>query len=145
MKNNILNLLSVALVFTVIACTSPSTEPISESAAGTVHSTQRSAGSEKEQDMDLLLARKWQNESGKIFIDLKIDGTFEGRFDSENLITGNWKISEDKKTLSLVESQSAEGKGGAFNAVYTILDMTHNNMKVQDQDGKQSVLMSSEE
>lgn len=142
MKNNILTFLSLTILFFAVAC-SPSTE--SAGTAAELQSNTRSAPSaSQEEDFNLSLARKWQNETGEILIDLKIDGSFEGNFDSENIIVGMWSVSEDQKVISLKENKTSDGKGGNLNVSYTILDMSNNNMKVVDQDGKEFTFLSPE-
>ncbi len=141
MKNNILTLFSLAFLLMVVACSTPS--PESAGAAADVHSNTRSAPSaNQEEDFNILLARKWQNESGEIYINLKIDGSFEGQFDSENIIVGQWSVSDDQKTLTLQGTKASDGKGDNLNVSYTILDMSLNNMKVLDQDGKELTFVS---
>jgi hypothetical protein len=136
MKKNILTLLSLAILFTVISCSTESKK--SATVVELQASNNRSAAAaDQEEDYNLLLARKWQNESGAIFLDLKIDGSFEGNFDSDNIVEGLWSVSEDQKILSLKENKASDGKGGNLNLSYTILDMSSNNMKVLDQDGNE--------
>lgn len=85
MKNNILTLFSLAILLTAVSCSTSSTE--SASTVAVQESSIRSAPSaSQEEEFNLLLARKWENESGAIFLDLKIDGSFEGNFDSDNII-----------------------------------------------------------
>jgi hypothetical protein len=139
MKNNILTLFSLALLLTVVSCSTESTKTTSPATVSDIQaSSNRSAhGADQEEDYNLLLARKWQNESGAIFLDLKIDGSFEGNFDSDNIVVGLWTVSEDQKILSLKENKASDGKGGNINLSYTILDMSSNNMKVLDEDGNE--------
>lgn len=145
MKKNILTLFSLAILFAAVSCTAPSTN-----SASVVSGTELQEGNTRsapdvnqEEDYDLLLARKWQNESSAIFLNLKIDGSFEGTFDSDNVIVGSWTVSEDQKVLSLKEDKASDGKGGNLNVVYTILDMSSSNMKVVDEDGNEFEFVGS--
>lgn len=137
MKNNILTLFSLAILFIAVSCSSTVTDSATILTANELEeSSTRSAPAASEEDgFNLLLARKWQNESEPIFLDLKMDGSFEGKFDTDNVIVGLWSVSEDQKTLSLKEGGASDGKGGNLNVSYTILDMSSNDMKVVDQDG----------
>jgi len=149
MKHNILTLFSLSIVLMVISCSSSSTESAATvtdkvTAMDLQTSHTRSAPEMNEEgEFNLLLARKWQNESSAIFLDLKIDGSFEGTFDSENTIIGFWSVSEDQKTLSLKEEHASDGKGVTLNIEYTILDMSSNNMKVSDVDGNEFEFVGS--
>lgn len=146
MKKNILTLFSLAILFTAVSCSTPSND--SAGAVSKLESTtNRSApvaNQAAEEEMHILLARKWENESGEISIDLKIDGSFEGKFDSDNIILGSWSVSEDQKTLSLKEEKTSDGKGGTLNLSYTILNMSFNNMKVLDEKGNELTFVSPE-
>jgi hypothetical protein len=147
MKKNILTLFSFAILFTAVSCTTSSTDSASAVTNTELkESSTRSApgvNQEEEEDYNLLLARKWQNESGAIYLNLKIDGSFEGRFDSDNIVLGNWTVSDDQKVLSLKENKASDGKGGNLNVAYTILDMSSNNMKVVDEDGTEFEFVGS--
>lgn len=138
MKNNILTLFSLAILFIAVSCSSTQTDSATILTANELQeSSTRSApaAANQEEEFNLLLARKWQNESEPIFLDLKIDGSFEGKFDTDNVIVGLWSVSEDQKTLSLKEGGASDGKGENLNISYTILDMSSNDMKVVNQDG----------
>jgi hypothetical protein len=137
MKNNILTLFSLAILFIAVSCSSTPTDSATILIANELQesSTRSAPAANQEEEFNLLLARKWQNESSAIFLDLKIDGSFEGKFDMDNVIVGLWSVSEDQKTLSLKEGGASDGKGGNLNVSYTILDMSTNDMKVMDQDG----------
>ena len=147
MKKNILTLFSLSILLTAISCSSSSTESASTAVdQGTElqESNTRSAHNmNQEGGFNLLLARKWQNEASTIFLDLKIDGSFEGNFDSDNTIIGFWSVSDDQKTLSLKEENASDGKGVTLNVEYTILDMSSNNMKVLDEDGNKLEFVGS--
>jgi len=145
MKNNILTLFSLAILLTAVSCTTSSTESASTVAAVELQesSTRSAPSASQEEEFNLLLARKWQNESGAISLDLKIDGSFEGNFDSDNIIVGLWSVSKDQKTLSLKENKTSDGKGGNLNISYTILDMSSTNMKVLDEDGTEFEFVGS--
>ena len=137
MKNNILTLFSLAILFIAVSCSSTSTDSATIVTANELQesSTRSAPAGNQEEEFNLLLARKWQNESGAIFLDLRMDSSFEGKFDNENVVVGLWSVSEDQKTLSLKEDKASDGKGGNLNISYTILDISTNGMKVVDQDG----------
>lgn len=141
MKNNFLSLLALAFLFSTMACSSSETDSSIAGATEEVESieiTSRSLESENnEEDINFLLVQKWQDESGAIFLDLKIDGTFEGKINDTELIYGAWEITEDQKTLKLNSNKSGEGKGSGFNAVYSIVEMSFESMKVKDAKGKE--------
>ncbi len=59
-----------------------------------------------EPDTYLLLAHKW--ECGAVFLDLKINGTFEAALDGKNIIYGNWEVSSNQESLILVNDPSDE-------------------------------------
>lgn len=145
MKKNILTLFSLAILFTAVSCTTSSTENASSITNTELQesSTRSAPDANQEEDYNLLLARKWQNESGAIYLNLKIDGSFEGSFDSDNIVVGSWTVSDDQKILSLKENKASDGKGGNLNLVYTILDMSSNNMKVVDEDGNEFEFVGS--
>lgn len=137
MKNNILTLFSLAILFIAVSCSSTATDSATILTANELEesSTRSAPAANEEDEFNLLFARKWQNESEPIFLDLKMDGSFEGKFDTDNVIVGLWSVSDDQKTLSLKEGGASDGKGGNLNVSYTILDMSSNDMKVVDQDG----------
>lgn len=145
MKTNILTFLGFAILLTAVSCTTPSSESASTAAELQTSSNRSASAPNQEEDFNLLLARKWQNESGAIFIDLKIDGSFEGKFDSDNVVVGSWSTSDDQKMLSLKEGNTSDGKGGNLNVSYVILDMSPNNMKVSDQGGNEFLFISPEQ
>ncbi len=145
MKNNVFSLLALALLFSLIACSSPETEELADSAnESAIEITSRSVESNEnsEEDVNILLAQKWQNESGEMYLDLKIDGSFEGKIDGEELVFGTWEMTEDQKTLTLKGNQPQEGKGESFNASYEVLEMSFENMKVKDQEGNEIAFSS---
>jgi hypothetical protein len=146
MKNNLLSLLALAFLFSVIACSSPAEEFLGDGTDDTVsiEITSRSLEPESnEEDINILLVRKWKDESGTIFLDLKIDGSFEGEVNGGELVYGVWEIGEDQKTLNLKDKNSGEGKGGGFSAVYSVIEISFESMKVKDQEGKELTFRAS--
>jgi len=146
MKNNVLSLLALAFLFSVVACSNPEAESIAEGGDDvSIEITSRSLEPDEsnEEDMNFLLVRKWKDESGTIFLDLKIDGSFEGKINEDELVYGTWEITEDQKTLNLKDNKSGEGKGGGFNAVYSVIEMSFESMKVKDQEGKELTFSAS--
>lgn len=135
MKTSVLSFIALALLFVAASCSSPSedTNTTAISNENVIESTRGvdAAGD----DMNVMLARKWQNESA--YVDLKIDGSFEGNLDGETELIGKWSISDDQKTLKLMEEQTLEGKGTSFHAEFVLVDITPNTMKVLDQDGNE--------
>ena len=147
MKNNVLSLLALTLLFSVIACSSPATEELADAADEntTIEITSRSLepNENSEEDMHILLVQKWESESGEVYLDLKIDGSFEGKINGEELVFGTWDVAEDQKTLTLKGNQPKEGKGESFNASYEILEMSFDTMKVKDQEGNEIAFSSA--
>lgn len=83
----------------------------------------------------LLLANKW--ESGKIYLDLTINGTFEGNIDGNNSIYGNWEITNNQKTLILVNDPIDEEE---FKIEYTLSDVSFGSIKLTNKEGKTFIL-----
>jgi len=135
MKTNVLSLLALALLFVTASCSSPSEDTNTQNVSNenVIESTR--GVEDAEEDMGAMLARKWQNENA--YVDLKLDGTFEANFDGEATIVGKWSISEDQKTLKLMEDAPSEGKGNSFNASYVIVEVSATTMKVMDRDGNE--------
>lgn len=82
------------------------------------------------------ISRKWATGADS-YLNLKLDGTFEGTLDAGSLSVGKWTISDDGKTLTLTAEQSAEGKGANAPVVYTIVSISEQSLKVKDAAGKE--------
>jgi len=141
MKKQVLRFLSIALFGSLIACSTPTEAPLADNTASddiSIEITSRSleAGSEEAEDSDLLLVRRWEADNG-YFLDLKIDGSFEGQLDDDLIILGNWEISTDDQVLTLTPNAAEEGKGKAINNLsYSIIDMSSEKMTIQDAEGQ---------
>lgn len=88
-----------------------------------------------QEDTYLLLAHKW--ESGKIFLDLNINGSFEGDINDQTDLYGNWEITKDQKTLILTNSPEDEDE---FKFEYTLSDVSFDSITLIDEKGKSIVL-----
>lgn len=88
-----------------------------------------------EGDTYLLLAHKW--ESGKIFLDLSINGSFEGDIDGQNDLYGNWEITNNQKTLILTNSPEDEEE---FKLEYTLSSVSFDSITLVNRKGKSIVL-----
>lgn len=88
-----------------------------------------------QEDTYLLLAHKW--ESGKIFLDLNINGTFEGDINGQSDLYGNWEIVNDQKTLILTNSPEDEEE---FKFEYKLSDVSFSSITLVDKKGKIIVL-----
>lgn len=75
----------------------------------------------------------WKN--GDTWVNLKIDGSFEGSFNGSDVIVGKWSLSDDEKNLKLAEEKGHEGKGQSFAKSYTVLELSDAAMRVEDADG----------
>lgn len=141
MKTNTIHFVLFALFSMLIACNSP--ESASSLADATldeemsIEITSRSVETKNgAEDRHLLLARKWQSSTGELYLDLKIDGTFEGIIDGENVVHGTWDTADNEKTLQLTGDHAEEGKGNHFaGATYTVLEMASESIKMQDESG----------
>lgn len=138
MKNNFFNLLAIALLLTSFACSNPESENLAEitTSESFLDVTSRGNDAEEKEDMLFLLARKWVTENASVFIELKIDGSFEGNISTENLVSGTWELSEDQKILKLKGSEGEEGKGRVFKGNYTVVEMSFDALKLKDEKGK---------
>ena len=92
-----------------------------------------------ELDTYLLLAHKW--ESGAVFLDLKINGTFEAALDGENIIYGNWEVSSNQESLILVNDPSDED---LFSIEYTLSDVSFHSIKIIDSQGNEIFFVAAE-
>ena len=90
-------------------------------------------------DTYLLLAHKW--ESGAVFLDLKINGTFEAALDGKNIIYGNWEVSSNQESLILVNDPSDEE---LFSIEYTLSDVSFHAIKIIDSQGKEMFFVAVE-
>lgn len=141
MKKHVLNFLSIMLLGLLIACSSPEEASLADTTTNddiSIEITSRSleADFEEAEDRDLLLVKRWEAENG-YFLDLKIDGSFEGQLDDDLIILGNWDISNDDHILTLTAAAAEEGKGKSLNSMsYSILDMSSNKMIIQGADGQ---------
>lgn len=88
-----------------------------------------------QEDTYLLLAHKW--ESGKIFLDLNINGSFEGDINGQNDLYGNWEIINNQKTLILTNSPEDEDE---FRFEYTLLHVSFDSITLVDKKGKKIIL-----
>lgn len=140
MKNNFFNLLAFVLLLTSVACSNPETEnfaDVTQNESLSLDVTSRGNDKEDKEDMMFLLVRKWIVESGSAYVELKVDGSFEGNLNTESLVYGKWVLSEDQKTLKLKGNEGEEGKGRNFQAVYTVVDMSYDKLKLKDEKGKE--------
>lgn len=96
---------------------------------------EQQASSLVQEDTYLLLAHKW--ESGKVFLDLNINGSFEGDINGQSDLYGNWEIVNDQKTLILTNSREDEDE---FRFEYTLLQVSFDSMTLVDKKGKTIVL-----
>jgi hypothetical protein len=85
------------------------------------------------------LAHKWQ--SGAVFLDLKINGTFEAALDGKNIIYGNWELSSNQETLVLINDPTDED---LFSIEFTLSDVSFHTIKIIDSHGKE-ILLTAEE
>lgn len=88
-----------------------------------------------QEDTYLLLAHKW--ESGKMFLDLNINGSFEGDINGQNDLYGNWEIINNQKTLILTNSPEDEDE---FRFEYTLLHVSFDSITLVDKKGKKIIL-----
>lgn len=88
-----------------------------------------------QEDTYLLLAHKW--ESGKVFLDLNINGSFEGDINGQSDLYGNWEIVNDQKTLILTNSPEDEEE---FRFEYTLSNVSFDSITLVDKKGKSIVL-----
>lgn len=83
----------------------------------------------------LLLAHKW--ESGKIYLDLSINGSFEGNIDGKTDVYGNWEITNNEGTLILTNDPIDEDE---FKIEFTLSDVSFDSIKLVDKQGKSIIL-----
>lgn len=88
-----------------------------------------------QEDTYLLLAHKW--ESGKVYLDLNINGSFEGEINGQSDLYGNWEIVNNQKTLILTNSPEDEEE---FRYEYTLSSVSFDSITLVDKKGKTIVL-----
>ena len=88
-----------------------------------------------QEDTYLLLAHKWESE--KVFLDLNINGSFEGDINGQSDLYGTWEIVNDQKTLILTNSREEEDE---FRFEYTLLEVSFDSITLVDKKGKNIVL-----
>jgi hypothetical protein len=88
-----------------------------------------------QEDTYLLLAHKW--ESGKVFLDLNINGSFEGDIDGQSDLYGNWEITKDQKRLILTNNPEDEDE---FKLEYTLSDVSFDSITLVNKKGQTIVL-----
>lgn len=115
------------MVFAAVSCTTETTDKNTEVTLDT-----RGAQAEEEAPASFVTGT-WKN--GNTWVNLKIDGSFEGSFDGADVIVGKWSLSDDEKTLKLAEEKGHEGKGHSFAKSYTVLELSDAVMRVEDADG----------
>jgi hypothetical protein len=137
MKTSTFTFIAFLVLIIAVSCSSPSdnTEVLDKEK---VESARGDAASATE-EMDLLFARKWESE--ELYLDLKLDGTFEGSLATANNLFGVWSISEDQKTLVL-NSDQHEGKGHGFHFKFSIVDINPNQLKIQDSADQEMIFLS---
>jgi hypothetical protein len=115
------------MVFAAVSCTTESTTKKTEVTLDT-------RGVQAEEDAPAsFVTGTWKN--GDTWVNLKIDGTFEGSFDGGDVIVGKWNLSDDEKVLKLAEEKGTEGKGQSFAQSYNVLELSDAVMRVEDTEG----------
>lgn len=145
MKNATLYLLAIISLFSILtACSNQEPQSLAdESADVALEITSRSLDIENQEDIQFLLVRKWENAQNDTYLDLKHDSSFEGVLQNEEMVFGTWSISQDQKTLKLNGNQGQEGKGKVFQASYSIIEMSFDNMKVKNEEGVELAFTAS--
>lgn len=54
----------------------------------------------------VMLAHRWEGEGG--YLDLQLDGTFEGSLDGSTIYYGNWSLSDDEQAMTLTHDPMDE-------------------------------------
>ena len=54
----------------------------------------------------IMLAHRWEGEGG--YLDLDLNGTFEGSLDGKSVYYGNWSLGSDEKTMTLTHDPMDE-------------------------------------
>jgi hypothetical protein len=78
----------------------------------------------------------------KTWILLKLDGTFEASFKEGLIELGNWTLSNENKTLRMVNIRSSDGKGEIRIKEFTVLEFTDDNITLVNSNGEKLELKS---
>ena len=98
--------------------------------------TSRSLETERSpEEMDTMLVGKWSNKNAEISFSLTSDKSFEGTFDTENIVSGKWNISKDLQSLNF-EGNTPEGSSN-FELTYSIVEISETNITVHDDQGNE--------
>lgn len=148
MKKQLRLLFALTVLFScAIACSTPTSSDASTSAVVVEQPAKTditTRGTKNATATSLTLAKKWQNEGNSLlFLDLKIDGTFQGQFEADHITEGTWSVSADETTLSLKGSDASDGKGAKLNVVYSIIELSFDQMQVQTEDGQMLSFISA--
>lgn len=79
----------------------------------------------------LLLAHRWTSKT--LLLDLHVDGSFEGRFGSNEELYGLWEVDKQRKTLLLQNDPIDEE---VFQRQYTIVEVSFDRLRLKDASGK---------
>ncbi len=138
MKSIIYCLSTFTLALLVFSCSSPETEPIADATVEdiSIEITSRSLETERSpEEMDTMLVGKWSNKNAEISFSLTSDKSFEGTFDTENIVSGKWNISKDLQSLNF-EGNTPEGSSN-FELTYSIVEISETNITVHDDQGNE--------
>lgn len=142
MKNTILSLIIAVLLFPIlIACSNKQND---SKTAATLSTANRGLDATDKESVEFLLVRRWENLETNTYLDLKIDGSFEGVLEKEELVFGVWGISENQETLRLSGDQGQEGKGKVFKALYSVLEMSFEKIRIKNEAGVEVTFTASE-
>ena len=108
-------------------------------AAISIHPPLSTVDNIQQEDIFFLLAHKW--ESDNVYLDLKINGTFEAKFDNKTLLYGNWEITPNQETLRLSNDPTDED---TFRLEYTLSEVSYHIIKFIDEQGKEFFLQISQ-
>lgn len=67
----------------------------------------------------IMLAHRWEAREG--YLDLKLDGTFEGSLDGETIYYGLWTLEDDEKTMLLINDPMDEEE---FNWHFAVIELS---------------------
>ncbi len=88
----------------------------------------------------LLLAHRWEAKS--IYLDLDVNGTFEGRLADGAALYGLWEMKSDRKTLLLTNDPMDEEE---FEKRYQVVDVSFDQLRLKDTtSGKTTTLYLAE-
>lgn len=79
----------------------------------------------------LLLAHHWKSKA--LSLDLKVDGSFEGRLGDGETWYGLWEMKADRKTLLLVNDPMDEEE---FQKQYEVVEVSFDRLRLKDNTGK---------